>query len=260
MAMTLSLAGRVVAVTRLAGGEDSLADRLRALGAEVLEAPAIALAPPASWEPLDAALSALDRTGWIAFASANAAERTLERARALGIPAAALARPRLAAVGAATAERVARLLRPPDLVPAIATGAALAEALGPRVRGVRVLVPRAEDGRAELTEGLAAAGAEVDAPAAYRTVPAPAEALAPLALALAAGRVDAVAFASPSAVRSVASALGAELLRRAVLASIGPTTSDALRALGLEPAVEPARAGGAALAEAIAERIGPRSP
>jgi uroporphyrinogen-III synthase len=254
----LSLAGRVVAVTRLAGGEDALADRLRALGAEVLEAPAIALAPPASWQPLDAALLALDRTAWIAFASANAAERTLERARTLGLPDAALARPALAAVGAATAERLARLLRAPDLVPAVATGAALAGALGPRVRGLRVLVPRAEEGRAELVEGLAAAGAEVVAPSVYRTVPASPETLAPLARALTVGGVDAVAFASPSAARSVAAAVGAGLLRRALLAAIGPSTSDALRALGLEPGVQPERASGVALAEAIARRLGPR--
>jgi uroporphyrinogen-III synthase/uroporphyrinogen III methyltransferase/synthase len=255
----LSLRGRVVAVTRLAGAEDALSERLRTLGAEVLEAPAIALAPPPSWAPLDAALAALDRTAWIAFASANAAESTAARAAEVGVAAAALARPRLAAVGAATADRVTRLLRPPDLVPPIATGAALAAALGPLARGERVLVPRADDGRPELVEGLAAAGVDVVAPSVYRTVAAPPDALAPLARALAAGRVDAIAFLSPSAVRSVAAAVAPELLARACLAAIGPTTADALRAVGLAPVAQPARASGAALADAIAERVGPRS-
>ncbi len=257
--LPLSLAGRRVAVTRGAGGEDALSRRLRQLGAEVQEAPAIALAPPASWDPLDAALRALSGVDWIAFASANAVERTVARAAELGIDGAALGRPRLAAVGRATAERLARLVRPPDLVPAEARGEALAAALAPAVRGRRVLVPRAQEGRPELVDGLARAGAIVTAPPAYRTVGASAEALAPLAASLAEGALDAVVFASPSAVRSVVTALGPRraLLERVVLAAIGPTTAAELRAAGFTTVLQPARAAAEALADALAEQLGP---
>jgi uroporphyrinogen-III synthase len=256
------LRGRRVAVTRGQGGEDALAARLRELGAEVLEAPAIAVAPPRSFAELDAALRALPRTSWIAFASANAVERTVARAAELGIGREALGACRLAVVGNATADRLARLVRRPDLVPAQARGDALAAALAPHVAGHRVLVPRAEEGRPELVDGLARAGAEVVAAVAYRTIPAPPEALAPLAAELSAGQVDAVAFASPSAVRSVVDALGprAALLARTVLAAIGPTTAAALDAAGLTGAVVPERSTGAALADALADRLGPRRP
>jgi uroporphyrinogen-III synthase len=258
--MAPSLAGRRIAVTRGKGGDDALTARLVELGAEVLVAPAIAVAPPASFVELDRALSGPDRTDWIAFASANAVERTIARAAEIGVGAGALARPRLAAVGAATAARLAALLRAPDLVPAEARGAALAAALGDQVRGRRVLVPRAEEGRPELLDGLAAAGAEVIAPAAYRTVAAPPGALAPLADALEAGGLDAVTFASPSAVRSVVAALGprAVLLGRVALAAIGPTTAAELRACGLAAAVEPARSSGEALADALAGYLADR--
>ncbi len=257
--MTLSLAGRVVAVTRPRGGEDALKARLLELGARILEAPAIVLAPPASFDDLDRALRALERTDWIAFASAAAVERTAARAAELGIPPAALARPRLAVIGAGTAKRLARLLRAPDLVPPDARGESLAAALAGQVKGLRVLVPRPEESRPELVEGLARAGAEVVAPVAYRTVPAPPESLQPLAAALRAGAVDAVAFASPSAVRSVVAALGpgAILLLRCALAAMGPTTAAELRAHGLVAAVEPAHPSGRALADALAERLGP---
>src|SRR6266542_720475 len=204
--MAPSLAGRRVAVTRAKSGDDALTARLVELGAEVLEAPAIVVVPPASFEALDRALRDLARTDWIAFASANAVERTVARAIDIGLARAALARPRLAAVGAATGAKVEALLRAPDLVPAEAHGAALAASLRDQVRGRRVLVPRAEEGRPELVEGLVAAGAEVVAPVAYRTAAAPPEALAPLGDALEAGAVDAIAFASPSAVRSVVAA------------------------------------------------------
>jgi uroporphyrinogen-III synthase/uroporphyrinogen III methyltransferase/synthase len=256
-----SLRGRRVAVTRGVTADDALTARLRGLGADVLEAPAIALAPPASFEELDRALREVACFDWIAFASANAVERTVERAAQLGVGPAELGRPRLAVVGAATAARLGALVRAPDLVPADARGDALAAALAPAIDGKRVFVPRAEEGRPELVEGLVRAGATVVAPVAYRTVAAPAAALEPLAAGLAAGALDAVAFASPSAVRAVVAALGARapLLARAVLAAIGPTTAAELRACGLEVGAVPARSSGAALADAIAERLGPRA-
>jgi uroporphyrinogen-III synthase/uroporphyrinogen III methyltransferase/synthase len=259
--MTLSLAGRLVAVTRAVNGQDALAARLLELGAQVLEAPAIVLVPPASLEDLDRALRALEGVAWIAFASATAVERTVARAAELRIPPEVLARPRLAAVGAATAKRLTRLLRAPDLVPPQARGESLAAALAGEVRGLRVLVPRPEESRPELVEGLARAGAEVMAPVAYRSVPCPPESLEPLAAALRAGAVDAVVFASPSAVRSVVAALGPEtrLLARSALAAIGPTTAAALRAHGLAVAVEPASSSGPALVDALAEHLGPRA-
>jgi uroporphyrinogen-III synthase/uroporphyrinogen III methyltransferase/synthase len=257
--VTPTLERRTVVVTRGKGGEDALSARLRALGAAVRELPSIAFADPADPAPLDAALRALDRFDWAVFTSGTAVDRTVARLEALGAGAAALARLRLAAVGPATAERLKRAVREPDLVPAEAKGDALAAALDTHVRGRRVLFPRPAEGRPETVAGLLAAGAELTAVEAYRTVAAPPEAIAPLGAWLAAGEVDAVAFASPSAVEAVVGGLGAraELLRRVVLAAIGPTTADALRARSLEVGVQPERYTGRDLADAIAARLGP---
>lgn len=253
------LDGRVVVVTRSKGGEDALAVRLRELGAAVRELQSIAFAPPADPAPLDAALGALAAFDWAVFTSATGVDRTLARLGALGVPRDALARLRLAAVGPATADRLAREVREPDLVPGEATGGAMAAALAPAVKGKRVLFPRPAEGRPELLAGLLAAGADVVAVEAYRTVPAPAGELAPLAGWIAAGEVDAVTFASPSAVSAVVAALGdrAPLLARVALAAIGPTTADALRAAGFAVAVQPPRYTGADLAEAVAAALGP---
>ncbi len=255
--MAPGLEGRTVVVTRGAGGEDSLAPRLRDLGATVLEFPAIALAPPEDAAPLDAALRDLGRFAWVAFASGNAVERTVARLDALGIPRGLLSDLRLACVGSATAARLEALVRAPDLVPSEHTGAALAASLSRHVAGRSVLVPRAADGRPELVGGLRAAGAEVVAPVAYRTVPTPPGSLAPLGDLLAAGSVDAVTFASPSAVRSVVAALGsrAPLLGKVLLGAIGPTTAAALRQAGFTPGVEPGEQTAGALAEALAARL-----
>jgi len=253
------LDGRCVAVTRGKGGEDGLSARLRELGARVLDVPAIAVAPPESWGALDAALSDLGQFDWIAFASATAVDATLARIVALGLAPPPVGT-RLAAVGKATADRLQARLRGPDLVPGSGTGAALAAAMAPHVRGRRVLVPRAAEGRPELVDGLLEAGADVTAVACYRTVPASSLAVVPLGEALHGGTVDAVAFASPSAVRSVVAGLGARaaMLDRCALAAIGPTTAAALREAGLRVTVTPTTSTGADLAEAIARHLGPR--
>ena len=254
------LDGRCVAVTRGKGGEDGLSARLRSLGAKVLDVPAIAVAPPESWAALDQALSHLVQFDWIAFASATAVDATLSRIVALGLPPPPVGT-RIAAVGKATADRLQQRLRAPDLVPGNATGTALASAMAPQMRGRRVLVPRAADGRPELVDGLVAAGADVTAVACYRTVPASSLAIAPLGEAILDGAVDAVAFASPSAVRSIVAGLGARaaMLDRCALAAIGPTTATALKEAGLRVTVTPAESTAADLAEAIARYLGPRS-
>lgn len=251
---------RTVVVTRSGGGPDALVDCLRELGAAVRELPAIAFVPPADPRPLDAALRALDRFDWVVFASATAVERVLDRLSELNISRDALAGRFLAAVGPITAERLGSRLRPPDLRPPEATGAALARALAPSVQGRRVLLPRPTEGRTEVLEGLSAAGAEVTAVEAYGTVPAPAERLAPLRGWLEGREVDAMAFASPSAVRAVVAALGpaAPLLGRVLLAAIGPTTAAALEVTGLHAGAVAGRHTGRDLADAIAARLGPR--
>jgi len=237
--------------------EDGAAERI---GAGVRELPSIIIGPPESWGPIDAAIRGLAGFDWVVFASGNGVERTLERMSALGVPRGALASRRLAAVGPATAKRLEREVRAPDFVPAEAKGAALAAELGPRVSGRKVLLPRAADGRKELPDGLVAAGALLTAPDAYRTVSAPAEALRRLGRWISAGEVDAVAFASPSAVKAVTGALGADraLLEKVVLAAIGPTTAAALRDAGFETGAMPPEYTASALAEAIATRLGPR--
>jgi uroporphyrinogen-III synthase/uroporphyrinogen III methyltransferase/synthase len=254
------LDGRTVVVTRAGGGEDALSARLGALGAAIRALPAIATAPPVDLAPLDAALRALPRFDWVAFASATAVERVAARIAELGLSPGALSARRLAAVGPATAARLAAAVRPPDLVPAEASGEALARSLAPHVAGKTVLLPRAAEGRPELLGGLREAGSAVTPVEAYRTIAAPPETLRHLAGWLAAGEVDAIAFASPSAVHAVVAALGGDraLLASALLAAIGPTTARALRELGLVPGVEPTRHTAWDLADAIAARLGPR--
>ncbi len=233
------LRGRCIVVTRAGEPATALAARLRALGAEPIVCPTIATAPPDDWGPLDAALGRLDRYDWLVFTSANGVAAFAER---LGVSGHALPeRVRLAAVGTATATALAEALRPPALVPAEHRALRLLDALG-AVAGLRVLLPVADIARPELTASLLAAGAAVETVTAYRTVPVCADAIGAVGAALRAGRIDALTFASPSAVDGLLAALDATgmagperhtLLEDAAICCIGPTTAAAARALGL---------------------------
>jgi uroporphyrinogen-III synthase len=103
----------------------------------------------------------------------------------------------------------------------------------PPERGGRVLLARAAVARAVLPEGLRAAGWEVDVVDAYRTRPV---ALTPIEAERVA-TADAVTFASSSSVTNLCDAVGADRLP-ATLISIGPITSDTIRAAGRTVAAE----------------------
>ena len=181
---------------------------------------------------------------WVAFTSANAVERTMDALLRTGLDARAFARARIAAIGPATARALEQRGLRADLVPTHGDGPAVARAMleadpALAANGLAVLLPRAAEGREELAQALVAAGARVDAVAAYRTVAVPAERLAPLVARLRARELAVLTFFSPSQVAAVAGALGdpaeaARVLSTArLVAAIGQTTAQALRALGV---------------------------
>jgi uroporphyrinogen III methyltransferase/synthase len=215
------LAGRTVAVTRARAQASPLAARLRALGARVIEAPAIRV------EPLDAVLPDLAGFDLLCVTSPNGARRLLELAR----DARGLAGPTIAAIGPGTAAALRAGGIVADVVPERAVAESLVDALaGVPVR--RALVARAERARDVLPDALRDRGAEVEILPLYRTVAEPLEAGA-RAAALGA---DYVTFTSASAVRFFVEAAGRPDGAR--LVSIGPITTAELRRQGLAPDVE----------------------
>jgi uroporphyrinogen-III synthase len=226
-----ALAGRRVVVTRPRARAAALCEALDRRGAVVIEFPVIATVALAGGE-LDAALQALARYDWIAFTSAAAVEAVAARRAALGV---AFDVP-VAAVGPATRDAALAAGIAVQAMPRTFRGAELAGAMGP-LAGRRVLLPASTIARPETAAALRAAGARVDEVFAYQTCPV---APPPAAFAALAAGVDAITFASPSAVAAFHHAAGLAPLRGAAIACIGPTTSDAVRALGVEPQVEPA--------------------
>jgi uroporphyrinogen III methyltransferase/synthase len=235
------LSGRVVLVTRAREQAGTFARLLEAEGARVMLLPTIAIEPPDSWGPLDAALA--EHHDWIVFTSVNGVAMVRRRIETLASGRARIERSRLAAIGPATAAALKEWGLVPEVVPGEYVAEGLLERLRPAVRpGERVLLPRAAESRDVLARELTAHGAHVTEVAAYRTR-AVGEHAAGLREALGARRVDVVTFTSPSTVKSFC-ALFEEaelprLLRGVTVACIGTVTRAAAESPGLLPRIVP---------------------
>ncbi len=269
------LRGRTVAVTRARAQASGLALRLEELGASVVQAPVIRTRP--IFDPAQPAPE-LARYDLICFTSPNAVSALFSRlAQASDQPAGSLPltdppaspptpRPRpprpmpaptrlrrapdrlaiprtrarsrareLAAIGPGTARALAEHGLIADIVPERSVAESLVEALAD-VPVQRALVARAREARDVLPDALQARGAEVDVLALYETI---AEPLSPRALEQARA-ADYITFTSSSTVRFFLDAAGDSggLSPETRIVSIGPVTSETLRAHGLEPHLE----------------------
>ncbi|MFH0916697.1 MAG: uroporphyrinogen-III synthase [bacterium] len=234
-----ALEGAWVVNTRSPNQARELDVLLEERGARPLSYPCIEIAPTLDPAPLDEALrrAAAGAYSWLVFTSANAVEAVETRLRELAIPAGQMARAHVATVGPGTATTLMdRLGIAADLFPEEYLAEALADQLVAQ-GAQRVLVPQAERARETLVRILSANGVEVEAVTAYRTVMGSGGVDVPRLLR--SGRVDAVIFASPSAVYNMAARFDREDgdwdgLKDVCLACIGPVTSAAAEERGLE--------------------------
>jgi len=227
---TRPLFGRTVLVTRPAHQADSLAERLAALGAQVLFQPAIEIARPRDWGPADTAIAQLGSFDWLVFSSANGVRFFLDRLAHHRLDVRALGHMRLAAIGPGTADALAEYRLQADLQPAEYRAESLAEALLPGAVGGRVLLLRASRGREVLAETLSAAGAHVQQAVVYESRDVTA-ADPEVVAALDEGRIDWITVTSSAIARSVVNLFG-DRLRRAKLAAISPLTAGVLQDAG----------------------------
>lgn len=221
-----------VLVTRSAGQSSQFAELLQAAGMQVLEMPALEIRPPASWQPLDAAIADLKTFDWLILTSANAVYYFCQRLTAVGNPA-DLRSLKLAVVGKKTAKVLRQQGLAADFIPPDFVADALVADFPEPVAGLQILFPRVESGGREvLVKEMTAAGARVTEVAAYESG-CPSEPDADAIAALQSGSIQIITFASSKTVRHTCHLLQqglgdrwAELLATVAIASIGPKTSD----------------------------------
>jgi uroporphyrinogen III methyltransferase/synthase len=224
------LFGKRVVVTRARAQASGLASRLRDLGADVVELPAIRIEPTLETDAVRDAVAALHTYALVCVTSPNGVRLLFDAMAEQGRDARALANATIAAIGPGTAAALRHHGVIADVVPEKFVAEGLIEALADvDVRDRPVLVARAAEARDVLPDWLAQQGAQVDVVALYETVrEEPDEA----ALSAAEG-ADYVTFTSSSTVRNLVDAVGDRFPRNARVISIGPVTSETARELGL---------------------------
>lgn len=263
----LPLSGWRVLVTRATDQADSLAESIRQMGGEPVEAPLISIRYAADWGELDAWLTERSPAWWV-FTSANSVRAVAQRMEALEQDGRSWAQRRVAVVGSATqAELWARLRLRADLVPQPFTGARLWQQLAEVTKpGDRVIWPRGDRADPSVVHPVRRRGVQVVSPVVYETR-LRSDMAAALAPALQAGVVDALTFASPSAVEAFVQGLGAALLsdvldpaepavprgKRPLVVCIGPRTEERARRLGLPVDRVAAESTAAGLVKALVE-------
>jgi uroporphyrinogen-III synthase len=243
------LAGARVLITRSEDDSAEWAEELERRGARPVLLPCIR-SEPIDTPELRAALSAAVAVAdWLVLTSRRGVEAC---ARLLATPAGPRrgaspaaphaatrvplpARTRVATVGAATADAARTLLGRVDLLGggnAAALGAALTSD-GRIAAGARVVLALAANARDELEQRLASAGARCTRFDVYRTIPAPPAASKRALSSLGAERV---VLASPSAASGFVHQVDLDV--PVAIYTIGPSTTAAARALGLDVTAE----------------------
>lgn len=237
------LAGKRILVTRARHQAGQLSAQLSALGAEVIEIPAIEILPPRSFAPLDAALHQLTEYEWMIVTSANTVRAIRDRMAALSLSAKNLSHLKIAAVGPGTAHALHELGLPVSVTPQEYVAESLVASLGDQLHGRRVLLARAAIARDIVPETLMARGASVDVVDAYQTmIPQKSAQLIAELFASVESVPQAATFTSSSTVTNFILLLQSAGIEKAPSGmkaiSIGPITSQTLRDHKWEPAAE----------------------
>ena len=229
------LRGRSVVVTRARAQASELSDRLRALGASVVELPVIRIADLPSSPDLVSTLDVIGDFGLVILTSVNGVAALFARLGERGRDARSLSPDAtVVAIGPATAERLAARGVRADIVPERFVAEGILDALASRpLDGVATLVARARGSRHLLIDGLEARGARVTELELYEALPEPADD----ATRAAALEADYLTFTASSTVRSFTGLLApgerARLTSGPRVISIGPITSGTAREEGL---------------------------
>ena len=203
--------------------------------------PLVSFAEPDDFVPLDRAITKMQQFDWLILTSAQAVRALIQRAADLQQPLVRTdSRVRVACVGPVTADSARRADLPVEYVAVAHNGVALANELGSKLRGTRVLLPRSDRANPDLPAALARFGAQVTEVIAYRTLRPAATDQVGLEKMLS-GQADAILFFSPSAVQHFVELVGAtrlhELQGKLAVTAVGPVTANALREAGVERAV-----------------------
>jgi uroporphyrinogen-III synthase len=249
------LEGKRIVITRATSQSEALAKELGGHGAIPVVLPVVEFGEPDDFGPLDAAIGQLAQFDWMIFTSGQAVRAVVGRTEELGGSlSVAGGKLRIAAVGPVSGEAVRQAGLSVEYIARTHSGVALANELGERLQGCRVILPRSDRANPDFPAALKTYGAEVTEVVAYRTLR-PSEVDREKLSKISAGEADAVLFFSPSAVQNFAELVGVDRFRGLqgglAIAAVGAVTSEALRRFKIERVIVAADTTNAAVMQAL---------
>jgi len=254
---------------------------LEELGAEIIEFPTIEIVPPESYDELDKSIDKIETYDWLIFTSRNGVnyffKRFFEKDRDIrdlkGI--------KICAIGITTAKEIKKYGIKINLIPDEFHAEGLLEAFvkeaekirgleakkntqfttsqflnfstSQLLKGLKILLPRAEKAREIFPEKVRELGGELDVPVAYRTIK-PESRGKRLRRFLKEGRISIATFTSAATFNNFREIMGKdaeELLKGVAVAVIGPVTAKAVENAGLHVDIMPEEATIEAMVEDI---------
>jgi uroporphyrinogen III methyltransferase / synthase len=214
------LKGRTVLVTRTSEGNAVERKKLEALGATVVELPAIELGPPSDAEPLEKAIEEISSFDWIVFTSASGVEAFFQRVKRLDS-----IRAKFACVGPQTSRALEARGFSASFVPEEFLTKKLGIELTKKfdMRDKKVIMARSENANPEICMILREAGAIVVEAPVYRTIPSRQHAHSGML-----DEITDITLASPSAVDGLISNFSSDEInsRKIRVYCIGPVTTE----------------------------------
>ncbi|MCX8012558.1 MAG: uroporphyrinogen-III synthase [Desulfobacterota bacterium] len=234
------LDGKKILITRPKEQISDLFELLKACGAIPISFPTIQIVPPLDWEKVDQAIENLSAYDVIIFTSVNGVKKFFQRLQENRKDKDSInwKNLQICAIGPKTASELKKLGLTVDIIPPQYQAESVLEILAKNgINGKHFLLPRAEEAREILTEGIKKFGGHIEVVPVYRTVKAEANPLTVKEL-FKQNLIDIITFTSSSTVKNFVSFFTedeiTQILQGVVVASIGPITAQAAFQLGIK--------------------------
>jgi len=229
---TQPLFGKKIVVTRTRNQASKLSGMLTSLGARTIEFPTIEIKKLDDLSLFRESLSSIEKYSWVVFTSQNAINIFFEELFAAGKDARALGNIKIAVIGKASGDELKQYGIIPDMIPEkFVAESLLDEFRKQNITGKRIFIPCSADARLTLADGLNDMGAVVERIHIY-TAEKPLNTDEKLIEQV--KKADIITFTSSSTAANFFSMFPET---DALLASIGPVTTDTIIKHGFKPAI-----------------------
>jgi uroporphyrinogen III methyltransferase / synthase len=243
------LFGKRIAVTRPPHQSTKFGSLLTEKGARVIYVPTIDIQPINPNKTLLKLLKTIRSYYCIIFTSVNGASIFFDNLFKIGMDTRDLYGIKILPIGDATASFLKTVGVIPDLVPAQFTSEGIVNALrGLEVKGNTFLLPRAKDARDVIVDYIKNQDGKCDVVPLYKAV-------LPKTPDMLTEKLDIITFTSSSTVKNFLKIYGKKALNNALIASIGPITTETLRENNIDVNIESGKHDIKGLTEAIEQYI-----